>query len=157
METRSQLAGTLPDGPYLCDQGCMPLLSYSSGKRLILTTEERPGMEGMGKEVKIARFLITVSVIFGIFAVVTLLVIGIGGFAGSGGFPGASPTGALLLAVVKAAGIGFGLAAYRAIDRGDPRRSGRYALVASLLPPFDLIALFAGLLALFSHREAGAG
>ena len=119
--------------------------------------EERPGMEGTGKEVKIARVLITISVIFGLFAVVTLLVIGIGGFPGRTGIPGAFPGLALLLAAVKAAGTGFGLAAYRTITRGDLRRAGRYALAASLLPPLDLIALFAGLLALFPHREGGAG
>lgn len=108
-------------------------------------------MEGMGKEVRIARTLITVSVIFGLFVVVPLLFIGIGG--GFIGKSGVSRAGALLLAAIKIAGIGFGLAAYRTITRGDPRRAGRYALVASILPPFDLIALFAGLLALFSHRE----
>ena len=114
-------------------------------------------MDSTGKEVKIARFLITISVIFGLFAVVTLLAIGIGGFAGRTGIPGTSPAGALLLAAVKAVGTGFGLAAYRTITRGDLRRAGRYALVASLLPPLDLIALFAGLLALLPHREGEAG
>ncbi len=110
-------------------------------------------MAGTGKEVKIARILITISVVFGFFVVVTLLVIG----TGRTGPSGISPTGALLLAAVKAAGTVFGLAAYLTIARGDLRKAGRYALVASILPPFDLIALFAGLLALFSHREGGAG
>lgn len=110
-------------------------------------------MGGMGKETKIARVLIAISVVFGLFAVATLLAIVIGGLPAR---PGIFPAGALLLAAVKTAGIGFGLMAYRTIARGDPRRAGRYALVASVLPPFDLIALFAGLLALFSHREGGA-
>ena len=118
--------------------------------------EERPGMGDTAKEVKIARVLITISVIFGLFAVVTLLYIGIGGLAGKT-VPGIFPAGALLLAAVKAAGTGFGLAAHRTITRGDLRRAGRYALVASLLPPLDLIVLFAGLLALFLHREGEAG
>lgn len=111
-------------------------------------------MADTGKEVKIARILIAVSVVFGFFVVAALLAVGLGGFAER---TGASRMGLLLLAMVKAAGLGFGLAAYRTITRGDPRRAGRYALVASVLPPFDLIALFAGLLALFSHREGGAG
>ncbi len=114
-------------------------------------------MDSTGKEVKIARVLITISVILGLFVVVTLLAIGIGGLAGRTGIPGTFPAGVLLLAAVKTAGTGFGLAAYRTIARGDLRKAGRYALVASLLPPLDLIALFAGLLALFPHREGGAG
>jgi hypothetical protein len=118
--------------------------------------EERPGMDSTGKEMKIARVLITISVILGLFVVVTFLAIGISGLAGKTGIPGTFPAGALLLAAVKTAGTGFGLAAYRTITRGDLRRAGRYALIASLLPPLDLIALFAGLLALFPHREGGA-
>ncbi|NLM29519.1 MAG: hypothetical protein GX216_03670 [Methanomicrobiales archaeon] len=114
-------------------------------------------MEDMEKEVRIARFLIAVSVIFGLFVVVALLVIGIDGLPGRSGLPGTSRAGTLLLAAVRAAGIGFGLAAYRAITRGEPHRGGRYALIASILPPLDLIALFAGFLALFSHREDRAG
>jgi len=101
--------------------------------------------------------LIIISVIFGLFAVVTLLAIGIGCLPARPGMPGPFPAGALLLAAVKAAGTGFGLAAYRTITRGDLRRAGRYALVASFLPPLDLIALFAGLFVLFPHREGGAG
>ncbi len=123
----------------------------------MVTTGELPGMVGTKKEVKIARILITVSVVFGFLVVVTLLVIGTGSLAGRIGPSGISTTGALLLAAVKAAGTVFGLAAYLTIARGDLRKAGRYALVASILPPFDLIALFAGLLALFSHREGGAG
>lgn len=119
--------------------------------------EKRPGMRSMGKEAKIARVLIIISVIFGLFAVVTLLAIGIGCLPARPGMPGPFPAGALLLAAVKAAGTGFGLAAYRTITRGDLRRAGRYALVASFLPPLDLIALFAGLFVLFPHREGGAG
>ncbi|NLZ29812.1 MAG: hypothetical protein GX885_03565 [Methanomicrobiales archaeon] len=107
------------------------------------------------KEVKIARILIIVSVVFGLFVVMALLTIGIGGLAGRGGAPGISRTGALLLAAIKAAGVGFGLVAYQTIARGDTRRAGVYALAASLLPPLDLIALFAGLLALLPHKEGG--
>lgn len=109
-------------------------------------------MESMEKEVKIARILITISVIFGFFVVIGLFAIGMGG---SGGRAEIARTGVLLLAMVKAVGLGFGLAAYLTLTRGDPRRAGRYALAASILPPFDLIALFAGLLALFSHGEGG--
>ena len=111
-------------------------------------------MEDTGKEVKIARILIAVSVVFGFFVIAALLAVGLGGFAER---TGASRVGMLLLAIVKAAGLGFGLAAYRTITRGDLRSAGRYALAASILPPFDLIALFAGLLTLFSRREGGAG
>ncbi|WP_332450739.1 hypothetical protein [Methanoculleus sp.] len=111
-------------------------------------------MGGRRKEVKIARVLIAISVIFGLFAVVTLLAIVVGGLPAR---PGISLVGALLLAAVKVVGIGFGLAAYRTIGRGDLPRAGRYALIASLLPPFDLIALFAGLLVIFSHREGEQG
>ncbi|WP_054848507.1 hypothetical protein [Methanoculleus chikugoensis] len=111
----------------------------------------------MGKETKIARVLIAISVVFGLFAVATLLAIVIGGLPAR---PGIFPAGgALLLAAVKTAGIGFGLAAYRTIGRGgDLARAGRYALVAGFLPPLDLIALFAGLLVIFPHGgEEGAG
>ncbi|MDD3857508.1 MAG: hypothetical protein PHP43_05600 [Methanoculleus sp.] len=111
-------------------------------------------MGGMGKETKIARVLIAISVVFGLFAVATLLAIVIGGLPAK---PGIFPAGALLLAAVKTAGIGFGLAAYRTIGRGDLARAGRYALVAGFLPPLDLIALFAGLLVIFPHGEEGAG
>lgn len=135
-----------------------PGMHASSGKKVNTAGgEERPGMENMEKEVRIARLLITVSVIFGLFVVMTLLVIGINDFSGRHGLPGTSRTGTLILAAVKAAGIGFGLAAYRAITRGEPHRGGRYALIASVLPPLDLIALFAGFLALFSRREDRTG
>ncbi|NLA38444.1 MAG: hypothetical protein GX882_03470 [Methanomicrobiales archaeon] len=114
-------------------------------------------MGNIEKEVKIARILISISVIFGLLVVAALFVIGIGGIVGKSGFPGAIRAGALLLATIKATGLGFGFAAYRAIIRGDPWRGGRYALIASFLPPLDLIALFAGLIALSSRRGGGTG
>lgn len=102
---------------------------------------------------KTARILIIISMTFGLLIVLALLAIGIWGFTGQGGVSDIPRAGALLLAAVRAAGIGFSLAAYWMATQGDARRAGGYALVASLLPPLDLIALFVGLLALSSKKR----
>ncbi len=109
-------------------------------------------MPNADRDMKIARILIIISIIFGIFVAVTVLYIGIAGFYGRIALPGLFPAGAIAIGVVKIIGIGIGLLALQTLRGGSVRRAGAYALVASFLPPLDLIMLLAALFLLPLRR-----
>jgi hypothetical protein len=51
-----------------------------------------------------------------------------------------------IIGVIKLAGVLVGVLAYRAASRRDLRKAGILGIIASVLPPFDLIMLIGGIL-----------
>jgi len=114
--------------------------------------------ETMSAEAKIGRILILVSVVIGILAVIMLgsLVMlawpsgGMNGF----GIVMVIPVWILLsLILLKAAGLGLGVAALYYSRKNELTMAGILAAVSSVLPPLDLIMLIGGIFCLIS-REA---
>jgi hypothetical protein len=120
-----------------------------------------PSTGELSSEAKIGRALLLVGIVVGaaglfIATVFILLVLP------SLGFPRSVLSLILLLSgilgVIKLAGVLVGVLAYRAASRRDLRKAGILGIIASVLPPFDLIMLIGGILCTISpeSKEWGA-
>jgi len=110
-----------------------------------------PGMtDGLSMEAKIGKVLMIIGIALGILALVFLIFFGNLPFSTrffpSHFFGG----GTLILAAVKIAGIIVAISGFIEAEKKKIQRAGILAVVATLLPPLDLILLLAGLLLLIS-------
>lgn len=104
------------------------------------------------RKVRLARVLILVSLVLGVLLALAALAVIVLDATGRLTRPALSVTGAVLVLLLKSVGLVLGATAYRRIGEGRLRNAGRLALVASLFPPLDLLALCAGLLILVGDR-----
>jgi len=118
-------------------------------------------IEGLSSEAKVGKILILVSLVIGILVLLLLAVVGVAVYT-AGGFStlGVSLTIPLVivaaLAAVRIAGLVMGFLALFSTEKKDFSRAGIYAIIASVLPPLDIIMLIGGIFCLVS-REANAG
>ncbi|MDH7509668.1 MAG: hypothetical protein QHH04_01315 [Methanolinea sp.] len=118
-------------------------------------------IEGLSSEAKVGKILILVSLVIGIL--VLLFVAGIGAVIYSAGVfsaLGISLTIPLFfvgaVAALRIAGLVMGFLALFSTGKKDFSRAGIYAVIASVLPPLDIVMLIGGIFCLVS-REANAG
>jgi hypothetical protein len=98
--------------------------------------------------VRLARGLILVSLALGLLVAIAALVVIVLGATGRLVVPALSITGAVLVLALKTTGLVLGATAFRRLREGRLRDAGVLALIAAFFPPFDLLALCAGLLIL---------
>lgn len=118
-------------------------------------------IEGLSSEAKVAKILILVSLVIGILVLLLLAVVGLAVYtAGVFSTLGISLTIPLFivaaLAAVRIAGLAMGFLALFSTEKKDFSHAGIYAIIASVLPPLDIIMLIGGIFSLVS-REANAG
>lgn len=105
------------------------------------------------REIRLARLLIILSIILGIFLALIALLAAMAVLLGRMPMPGAWATGALLFAVLSGAGSAAGVLALRNLASGCVREASYYGFVAVVLPPPNLIMLAAGGLLYDAGRE----
>lgn len=108
------------------------------------------------REIRLARLLLLLSVVLGICLTLAALLAATAAAFGRLPMPGALTQGALLFAVLSAAGSTAGILAVRHLESGRIRKASRCALVAVVLPPPNLVALLAGGLLHTMSRERAA-
>lgn len=113
-------------------------------------------MTATTKEIRVARVLIALSIIMGIVLTFLALLAGTAVVLGRVPIPGAWLGGALLFVMLSGVGITAGVLALRELEIGEPRRAARYAFVAIVLPPPNLLMLLAGGLLYFRSRDPAA-
>lgn len=105
-------------------------------------------MEGISTEAKIGKVLIIIAVILGVIGMIVLAVFGSFGLAAI--IPAWLVGGIIILAIARVAGLVIGLTAFMSADDGDYSRAGILGIVASVIPPVDLIMLAGGIVCLIS-------
>jgi hypothetical protein len=98
------------------------------------------------KEAKIGTILVSISLIVSIGVIALLAFLITATVLGRLTIAGLSLGGAVVLLMVKTAGLILGVGVLRGIRRRSYRTAGRTALCASVLPPLDLLMLVSGLL-----------
>ncbi|NMC76941.1 MAG: hypothetical protein GYA60_06570 [Candidatus Methanofastidiosa archaeon] len=114
-------------------------------------------LHGLSTEAKIGKILILVSLILGIVGLLGIIL----GFSYRILYPFSFMRGIPLFAgfllilttIVKVVGLLMGYMALAATNNKNFSKAGVYAIISSLLPPFDLIMLIGGIICLIS-REA---
>jgi fatty acid desaturase len=109
-------------------------------------------MEGISTEAKIGKILILIAIIFAIIQLIAIAVIGSVGFsfflpAWVGGI-------VLIVALVKVVGIIIGIIAFRSAEDGDYKKAGILAIIASLIPPLDIIMIIGGIVCLIAPEAS---
>lgn len=119
-------------------------------------------MEGLSSEAKIGKILILVAIILGILIMLVLSAIGAAIYYSGGIISALNMVLAIPLLVivpvllVKLAGLVLGFLALHSTERGDYNRAGILAIIASVLPPLDLVMLVGGIFCLISKEANGA-
>ncbi len=108
------------------------------------------------REIRLARILILLSTILSIILTLLALLAATAVFLGRMPMPEAWATGGLLFALLAAGGSAAGVLALRRLRDGRVREASYYALAAVVLPPPNLIMVFAGGLLYFADREPAA-
>ncbi len=114
----------------------------------------------MSTEAKIGKILILIGIIIQVISIAAVFTIGSGmmglgyGMMNWGGMMGSYFGGMFYaLGLVQIIGLIVGVYAYKAAEKGDFHNAGILAIVASVIPPLQLIMLVGGILCLVS-REA---
>jgi hypothetical protein len=112
-------------------------------------------LKGLSSEAKIGKIILIVSLILSILAVILVVLAGalIAGMLQ--GIPGLFIGGLYILALIKVIGIFLAFISLYSTASGRWQRAGIIALVASILPPLDLLMLVSGLFFLFSPEAKG--
>ena len=110
-------------------------------------------MASIWSETRIAKGLLYLSIIFNCIFIVVGLAVGTLTVLGGLNFTSFSSGGALLFTLAKVVGVALVILALQKVGRNDLRAAGIFALVASVVPPLDLLALFGGLTFFFLSRE----
>jgi len=108
----------------------------------------------LSTEAKIGRVLILVGIILDIVSTFMIFQFG---FYGSGiglTLSGLFGRFAVILGVINLLGLALDIYAFRLSSTGNFYRAGICAVVASLLPPRDVIVLIGGLLCLISEEAS---
>ena len=111
----------------------------------------------LSTEANIGKVLVIIAVIIGIITTVITIFMGVFGMGFgmhmfSFGIPRFLSSMMLVLGTVKIAGIVLGVYSYKSIEKKDVHQAGIYALVASFLPPLDIIMLIGAILLLISKE-----
>jgi len=109
-------------------------------------------MEGISTEAKIGKILILIAIIFGILQLIVIAVIGSVGFSFNlpvwiGGI-------VVIVAILKVVGIVIGIIAFRYAENGDYRQAGILAIIASFIPPLDIIMIIGGIICLIAPESS---
>jgi hypothetical protein len=118
-------------------------------------------IEGLSSEAKVGKILVLISLVIGIFVLLLLAGIGVAIYS-SGAFSalGISLTMPLLilaaLVALRIAGLAVGFLALASTEKKNFSRAGIYAIIASVLPPLDIVMLIGGIFCLVS-REGNVG
>ncbi len=120
----------------------------------------------LSTEAKVGKILILIGIIIQVISITAVFTIGSGmmGYSGMmsygygmmnwGGMMGSAFGGLFfVIGLIEIAGLIAGIYAYKAAEQGDFHNAGILAIVASVLPPLQLIMLVGGILCLVS-REA---
>jgi hypothetical protein len=105
-------------------------------------------MEGISTEAKIGKILIFLAVVLGVIGMIVLVVFGTFGLAAI--IPAWLVGGIIVLAIARIAGLVIGLIAFKSAEDGDYSRAGILGIIASVIPPVDLIMLAGGIVCLIS-------
>lgn len=105
------------------------------------------------REIRLARLLILLSIVLSVILTLLALLAATAVLLGRMPVPGAWATGALLFALLAAAGSVAGVLAVRRLAGGRIREASYCALVAVVLPPPNLIMLAASGLLYFADRK----
>lgn len=109
-------------------------------------------MEGISTEAKIGKILIFIAIIIGI---IQLIAIGVVGSIGLSFFLPAWIGGiVIIIALVKVVGIIIGIIAFRSAENGDYRQAGILAIIASFIPPLDVIMIIGGIVCLIAPEAS---
>jgi hypothetical protein len=104
------------------------------------------------REIRLARLLILLSIVLSVILTLLALLAATAVLLGRMPMPGAWATGALLFALLAAAGSVAGVLAVRRLAGGRIREASYCALVAVVLPPPNLIMLAASGLLYFARK-----
>jgi hypothetical protein len=109
-------------------------------------------MEGISTEAKIGKILIFIAIILGVIQLIAIGVIGSVGFsfflpAWIGGI-------VIIMALIKIIGIIIGIIAFRSAENGDFRQAGILAIIASFIPPLDIIMIIGGIVCLIAPEAS---
>ncbi|MBP1929213.1 hypothetical protein J2741_001760 [Methanolinea mesophila] len=107
-------------------------------------------LRGLSSEAKIGKIILIVSLVLSILAVALVLLAGVLIARMLQGLPGLFIGGLYALAFVKILGIILGFVSLWSTGSGRWQRAGIIALIASIVPPLDLLMLVSGLFFLFS-------
>lgn len=108
----------------------------------------------LSTEAKIGKILILIGIIIQAIGIAAVLAIGSGMMDYGYGMMGSVFGGMFYaLGLVQIVGLIVGVYAYKSAEKGDFHNAGILAIVASLLPPLQLLMLVGGILCLVS-REA---
>ena len=104
-------------------------------------------------EARIAKGLLYLSIVFNCIFIVVGLAVGTLTVLGGLNIASFSSGGALLFTLAKVVGVSLVILALQKFGRNDLRGAGIFALIASFVPPLDLLSLFGGLTLFFISRE----
>jgi phosphoglycerol transferase MdoB-like AlkP superfamily enzyme len=115
-------------------------------------------MEGLSSEAKIGKILILVAIILGILIMLVLSAIGVAIYYAGGSISALNMMLAIPLffiapvLLVKLVGLVLGFLALHSTEQRDYNRAGILAIIASVLPPLDLVMLIGGIFCLISKE-----
>ena len=113
-------------------------------------------MTVIGNPLRLARVLIALSIIVGVVLTFLALLAATAVVLGRVPVPGIWLGAAVLFVMLSGVGITTGVLALRELEDGEVRRATRYAFVAIVMPPPNLLMLLAGGLLYFGSRDREA-
>ncbi len=107
-------------------------------------------MTGLSTEAKIGKVVVLISIILSIIAIIVVLFVGTFALDMLLAMPGIWVTGIFVVALVKVIGVALGVLSLQMTTENRWKRAGIYALIASVVPPLDLLMLLGGIFFLTS-------
>jgi hypothetical protein len=111
-------------------------------------------IEGLSTEAKIGKVVVLISIILSTIAIIFVIFIGTFALDMLLAIPGIWVTGIFVVALVKVIGVALGVLSLQMTAEKRWKRAGIYALIASVVPPLDLLMLLGGIFFLTSPEAS---
>ena len=107
-------------------------------------------MAKVSTEAQVAKILLLIGIILGVIGLAAIALLGSAWMMFMPGLPGLFPGLMYVIAVAAIIGLVLQFLAYRKASEGHMHDAGIYALIATFVPPLQLLPLIAAILLLVS-------